>query len=184
MARILIAYATKEGHTATIAERLQATLVARGHDVQVERMSKQPFRVPPETDAVVVGGSVHTGKHLAELAAFAKQNRDRLTTLPSALVTICLTAVEDTPEAVAETEKYVQQFMTETGWRPAHTVAFAGRLAWTQYDFFTRLIMKLITRKQGMTDQDTSRDYDYTDYEAVQRFAEDFALEVEQQQVA
>ena len=184
MARILIAYATKEGHTAIIAERLRATLVARGHDVRLERVGKQPITVSSETDAVIVGGSIHVGKHLPELAAFAKQNRDRLAALPSALVTVCLAAVDDTPEAVAETDKYVQQFMAETGWQPAHTIAFAGRLAWTQYDFFTRLIMKLITRQHGLTDQDTSRDYDYTDYEAVRRFAEAFAATVEQHRAA
>lgn len=74
----------------------------------------------------------------------------------------------------------MQQFVAATGWRPAEPVAFAGRLAWTQYDFFTRLIMKLITRQHRLTDQDTSRDDDYTDYEAVRRFGEAFAATVEQ----
>ena len=184
MTHILIAYATMEGHTAVIAERLGATLAERGHDVRLEHVGKQPVVIPTDTDAVIVAGSIHAGKHLPELSAFVRQNRDRLTDLPSALVTVCLSAVEDTPEATAETNSYVQQFISGTGWQPVQTIAFAGCLAWTQYDFFTRLIMKLITRQHGVSDQDTSRDYDYTDYDAVRQFAETFAQSVEQDPAA
>ena len=184
MARLLIAYATKEGHTGHIAERMRETLAARGHDVRLARVGKAPTEVPADTDAVIVGGSIHAGKHQPELVAFAREHRDRLARLPSAFFTVCLTAVDDTPEAAAETAKYVQQFIAESGWRPARTAAFAGRLAWTQYDFFTRLVMKLVTRQHGLTDQDTSRDYDYTDYEAVRRFAEDVAATVEPRRAA
>jgi len=180
MVRMLIAYATKEGHTGHIAERMREALAAQGHDVQVQRVGKPPTDVPADIDAAIVGGSILAGKHLPELVAFAKQNRDRLAGLPSAFFTVCLSAVDDTPEAAAETDKYVQQFIAESGWHPGRAVAFAGRLAWTHYDFFTRLIMKLITRQHGLKDQDTSRDYDYTDYDAVRRFAEDFAATVEQ----
>jgi menaquinone-dependent protoporphyrinogen oxidase len=50
-------------------------------------------------------------------------------------------------------------------------------LAWTQYDFHTRLLMKLVLRKRPLSagELDTSHDVDYTDYEAVRRFAEEFA---------
>ena len=65
----------------------------------------------------------------------------------------------------------MQAFCDETGWTPRHTAVFTGRLAWTQYDFFTRLVMKLITKHQGIEDQDVKRDYDYTDYDAVRGFA-------------
>ena len=184
MAHILIAYATKEGHTGHIAELMRETLAARGHDVRLQRVGKAPTDVPGDRDAVLVGGSILAGKHLPELVAFAARNRDRLAALPSAFFTVCLSAVDDTPEAAAETDKYMQQFIAQSGWHPDRTVAFAGRLAWTQYDFFTRLIMKLITRQHGLKDQDTSRDYDYTDYDAVRRFAEDFAATAEQQRAA
>ncbi len=184
MARMLIAYATKEGHTAQIAERMRESLAARGHDVQPMRVGKEPTEVPAGIDAVLVGGPIHAGKHLPDLVAFAARNRDRLAGLPTAFFIVCLTAVDDTPEAAAETEKYAQEFIAQSGWHPGRTVAFAGRLAWTHYDFFTRLIMKLITRKQLPSDQDTSHDYDYTDYDAVRRFAEDFAGMVEQRRAA
>jgi menaquinone-dependent protoporphyrinogen oxidase len=159
---------------------MRAALVAHGVHVQLERLGKARVHVPFDTDGVILGGSIHAGKHLPELVAFATQNRERLAKVPTAFFTVCLTAVDDTPESAAETEKYLQEFTDEAEWRPDRTAAFAGMLAWTQYDFFTRLIMKLITRQHGLKDQDTSRDYDYTDYDAVQRFATDFSTSVDE----
>ena len=54
---------------------------------------------------------------------------------------------------------------------------FAGKLAWSQYDFFTRLLLKLVLRAlhRPAEERDTSHDHDYTDYDAVRRFAEAFA---------
>ena len=73
----------------------------------------------------------------------------------------------------------MQAFRDETGWTPRRTAVFAGRLAWTQYDFFTRLMMRLITRRHGSKDRDVKQDYDYTDYDAVRRFAAEVARSLE-----
>jgi menaquinone-dependent protoporphyrinogen oxidase len=175
MARILIAYATKEGHTAKIAEHMREALAAGGHDVLVERVEKRPSELPPGLDGVIVGGSIHAAKHLPELVGWVRANRDRLEALPSAFFTVCLTAADDSPESQAETQVVVDRFLEDTGWQAPRTAVFAGRLAWTQYDFFTRQLMKLIVRQHGSKDLDTSRDYDYTDYDTVARFAEELA---------
>jgi menaquinone-dependent protoporphyrinogen oxidase len=47
-------------------------------------------------------------------------------------------------------------------------------LLYTQYGFFKRWIMKKIARDKGSPDTDTSRDYVYTDWDSVRRFAEEF----------
>jgi menaquinone-dependent protoporphyrinogen oxidase len=51
---------------------------------------------------------------------------------------------------------------------------FAGALLYTRYGFFKRWIMKKIVRDKGSPDLDTSRDYVYTDWDGVKRFAEEF----------
>jgi len=53
----------------------------------------------------------------------------------------------------------------------------AGALKYTQYDFFTRLLMKRIAKKEGRT-TDTSRDYEYTDWNAVRQFVKEFVVRV------
>jgi menaquinone-dependent protoporphyrinogen oxidase len=171
MATVLIAYATVEGHTAHIADEMRATLAGAGHDVSLLHVRDAGDELPPDVDAVIVGGPIHVGKHKRELVGWAARHRLRLSALSSGFFTVCLTAADDTEEARATTAEYVQAFSEETGWAPRHTAVFAGRLAWTQYGVFTRVLMKLITRHQGVTDQDVHRDYDYTDYEAVRAFA-------------
>jgi menaquinone-dependent protoporphyrinogen oxidase len=174
MSRILIVYGTKEGHTATIVERMREALEAQGDAVSTERAGRQLPSIPDDIDGVIVGASVHAGKHQAEIHEFVKKNRTRLETVPSAFFQVCLTAADPSPEAQAATQGLLQEFRTATGWQPETTETFAGMLAWTQYDFFTRSLMRLITRKQE-PHPDLHRDYDYTDYDAVRRFAEGFA---------
>ena len=171
MAHIVIAYATVEGHTAHIAEEMRDSLGAAGHTVEVLHVHDRDTELPGDADAVIVGGPIHAGRHKRELVAWAREHRDRLSGMPNGFFTVCLTAAEDTAEARETSAGYVQEFREQSGWDPARTAVFAGRLAWTQYDFFTRTLMKLITKHQGVKDQDVKRDYDYTDYEAVRAFA-------------
>ena len=73
--------------------------------------------------------------------------------------------------AVGET---FARFMRDTGWSPNVTHHVAGALLYTQYNFLVRIVMKAIARRAGRT-TDTSRDHDFTDWGAVERFAEGFA---------
>jgi menaquinone-dependent protoporphyrinogen oxidase len=59
------------------------------------------------------------------------------------------------------------------------TTQIAGALKYTQYDFFKRLIMKMIAKREGQT-TDTSKDYEYTDWNAVKKFTLEFALKASQ----
>ena len=180
MARILIVFATKEGHTATLAERMRETLVARGHDARLERANGK-VSPPDDVDGVLVGASIHAGKHLAGAREYVEHNREGLDARPTGFFQVCLTAADPSPEATEQTSACLDEFVRSTGWTPGRTATFAGKLAWTQYDFFTRLLMKLILRKQHLSPEelDTSHDTDYTDYDAVERFAVEFADEVE-----
>jgi menaquinone-dependent protoporphyrinogen oxidase len=184
MARVVIAYGTVEGHTARVADVMRLALVEAGHEVRLLHVRKHGEQQLPVADAVIVGAPIHGGHHPKELVAFARANRLQLGSLPNGFFTVCLTAADDSPEAQATTAEYVQSFSDASGWTPRHTAVFAGRLAWTQYDLFTRVIMKLITHHQGVPDQDTHRDYDYTDYDAVRRFALDVAAAAEREPVA
>ncbi|WP_347897828.1 flavodoxin domain-containing protein [Arthrobacter sp. CC3] len=83
---------------------------------------------------------------------------------------VSLAAHGDTENA----ESYVENFEAETGWRPAQVGLFGGALLYTQYGFIKRHVMKKIASDKGTLDTDTSRDYVYTEWDGVKRFAEDF----------
>jgi menaquinone-dependent protoporphyrinogen oxidase len=60
---------------------------------------------------------------------------------------------------------------------PARIVSVAGRLAYREYGFFIRWVMKRIAKKEGAP-TDTSRDYELTNWEEVDALARDIARRI------
>jgi menaquinone-dependent protoporphyrinogen oxidase len=169
--KILIAYGTTEGQTARIADQLAD--VMRSHGLEAEAVDlKQSTDVQLDGyDAVIVGGSVHMGKHQKEVADFVRKNRRALERLPAAFFSVSLAAHGD----MANAEAYVTNFEQQTGWHPTKVGLFSGALLYRQYGFLKRYMMKRIVRdKPGILSGDTSRDHVYTGRDQVKRFAEDF----------
>lgn len=179
MATILIAFSTREGHTAVIADHMRGTLEARGHAVRLQRLDEDPAAIAGDVDGVLVGGPLHAHSYAHELRDWICANRLRLDRLPSALFTVCLAAADDTDESRAAIREIEDRFAEDTGWFPAQHTVIAGCLAWSHYDVFTRTLMRLMLRDQPTADLDRSHDHDYTDYDAVSRFAEELAAAVE-----
>ena len=179
MASIVVIYGTSEGQTAKIAERIAGTLTERGHDV----VARDVTHLPPSfslagDDAVLLGGSIHAGKQAPAVVQFAGDHRDALAASPSGFFQVCLAAAESDEESQAEAAGYVDDFRAATGWEPDRVAVFAGALRYSEYGFLKRLLMKAIAgRTTG--DTDTSRDYEYTDWGAVEAFAAEFAADVE-----
>jgi menaquinone-dependent protoporphyrinogen oxidase len=175
VARILIPFATSEGQTARIAEVIAAVVRERGHDADVVDVKKLKT-VPSRYDAVIVGASIHMGKHDKHVIEFVRKNRETLVNLPSAFFSVSLAAHGDTREAAG----YVDRFEVESGWRPDTVAIFGGALLYTEYGFVKRHLMKRIAQdKPGQLGLDTSRDYVYTEWDAVRRFAEHVAETLE-----
>ncbi len=174
MTRILIAYGTSEGQTARIAEYLAGVIRDQGHEAVPVDIRRAGAPAPDGYDAVIVGASVHMGKHQSCVRDFARKNRAVLEHLPSAFFSVSLAAQDTTEAARREVEGCVEKFVQQTGWRPRKVGLFAGALLYTRYGFFTRWIMRKIARSKGSSDTDTSRDYFYTDWADVRRFAEEF----------
>jgi menaquinone-dependent protoporphyrinogen oxidase len=118
------------------------------------------------------------GKHPKRVHEFVRAERNALRTRPSAFFQVCLSAAAATRDRRTEGDRYVEEFVAATGWRPDRTAVFAGALRYSQYGFLERAMMKRIAAEMG-GDTDTSRDYEYTDWDAVERFAAEFADLVE-----
>jgi len=174
MSCILILYATTEGHTARIAERIAQRLKGMGHGVELHRADSVPSGFNPTAyDGVIVGASIHYGHHPGYLHALVRRHRAALASRPGAFFSVSLSAGGPgaKPEAA---QRYVETFLCKTNWRPRQTVTFAGALQYSRYGFFKKLTMRLIVGMAG-GDTNPARDYEYTDWGAVERFAEDFA---------
>jgi menaquinone-dependent protoporphyrinogen oxidase len=174
MTRVLIPYGTSEGQTARIAEYLAGVLRDRGQEACPVDIKRSGTLELDAYDAVIVGASVHMGKHEEYIRDFVRKNRAALERLPSAFFSVSLAAHDGTDEARKEVAGYTEEFVRQTGWRPNKVGSFAGALLYTRYGLIKRWIMRKIARDKGSPDTDTSRDYVYTDWDSVKRFAEEF----------
>jgi menaquinone-dependent protoporphyrinogen oxidase len=162
MTKILISYGTTEGHTARIAEYLADDIRGRGHVADAVNLRRAQDGLLDGYDAVILGGSIHMGKHGDSVRDFVLKNRVALERLPSAFFSVSLAAHGD----MANAQAYVENFEQETGWRPAQVGLFSGALLYRQYGFFKRLMMKkIVSSKPGGLS---------TDRDQVKRFADDF----------
>lgn len=173
MLRILVVFATTDGHTATIARRIAETIQARGADTDVVNLAHASPR-PQGYDGVIVAASVHAGTYQPELRHWVRTHAARLADLPGAFVSVCLGILQPELEVQREVAATIRRFLTSVGWEPTLTKAVAGAVLYTRYGWLKRLVMRRIAAKAG-GGTDTSRDYEYTDWADLEQFAEGFA---------
>jgi menaquinone-dependent protoporphyrinogen oxidase len=186
--RAVVLYATREGHTRRIAEHIAAALRSHGveidlHDVRAPRLSIDWLRY----DWACIAASVHAGHHEPEMIAFVNRHQQALERLHAAFLSVTLSEAgaedvraptESRERAAADAQRMIDVFVRETGWRPARVLPVAGALAYSQYNFIIRFVMKRIARKAGAP-TDTSRDYEFTDWSTLDAFINEVALAVD-----
>lgn len=168
--RILIVYHSEEGQTAKIAERIATTLTEAGAEVQ--RVVAHDDPSPDGFDGVIVGDSIHLGRHSRSLRRWLTHHADTLDSLPTALFQVSLTSAHDDPEHTHEAHQLLQRLLDGTGLDPDIVGLFAGALAYTRYGWLKRRMMTRIAAGQG-DPTDTTSDHEFTDWKAVEDFAND-----------
>jgi menaquinone-dependent protoporphyrinogen oxidase len=183
--RIAIFYATREGHTLRIAGHIAADLLRRGFDVDVNCVREPiPFSLL-KYSAAILAASVHGGRHEREMVQFVRDHRAELDRMTTAFLSVTLSeagvekrdaSAEQRAKFEEDVEKMLGTFFSDTNWLPTFTRPVAGALLYSRYNFLVRLVMKAIARRAG-ADTDTSHDYDYTNWEDLDRFVGEFAGE-------
>ncbi|MFC7139941.1 flavodoxin domain-containing protein [Halosimplex aquaticum] len=177
MASFLVYYGTGEGQTAKIADRIVVTLRARGHDATGVDTTETPANLTlDEYDAVLVGASIHGGKHQQAVIDFVDANRDELSAKPTAFFQVSMSSA--TEEGQEQAAGYVEAFLEETDWHPDRIAQFGGALRFSEFGFLKRFMVKQVVKRE-MPDLDTSQDAKFTDWQAVEDFANDVAAFVE-----
>ncbi|AWB26915.1 flavodoxin domain-containing protein [Halococcoides cellulosivorans] len=175
MAEIAICYATVEGQTERIACRMAGQFEARGHEPTVVNVDRLPEGFDPATfDDVIVAASVHFGDHAAVARSFVAEHLDALDAVPSVFVSVSLAAAESDAEGQATAEEYRETFLAETGWSPEYATSIAGSLRYPEYGLLKRLLMRFKLGREGKP-TDTSREYEATDWTALNQFTESIA---------
>ena len=178
----LVLYATREGHTAKIAQHLLEAMWKRGLPANLENAEQLPAKFSlGDYQGAILAASVHAHHHEGEMTRFVKKYREDLEKMPTVFLSVSLSEAgaedeEATPEkralAAADAQRMIDAFLAETKWHPSRIKAVAGALLYTKYNFLLRLVMKRIAKQAG-GDTDTSRDYDYTDYAALDHLVDE-----------
>ena len=184
MCDVPVFYATTEGQTRRIAERMAEQMCKHGLDSRaVAIISEEASHIDwRRVRGAAVGASLHAGRHQAEAVAFARVHHEKLSAIPSVFFSVSLSAASKNISEVNTARTIAQQFVADTGWQRSSVATVAGRLAYTQYSWFVRMFMRRIARKEGGS-TDTSRDHEYTNWEQVERIADELAYEIRRREI-
>ena len=174
---IAIVYATWHGQAEKVARRIAdvfSTYAVQTTMLEVRRSSGDGIALE-RYDAVIVVGSIHFGRQARRLVDFVRRNLAVLSTISTAFLSV--SGAAGSLEGDAEAQRYIHEFGMRTGWQPDVTLSVAGAIPYSRYGFFTRLVMTFASRIAGR-DSDSTRDFEYTNWIAVEDFARNFLGEL------
>ncbi|MDD2720166.1 MAG: menaquinone-dependent protoporphyrinogen IX dehydrogenase [Gallionella sp.] len=175
MPHILLAYSTTDGHTRKICQRLQQLIEGRDQRVTLFAINDATAGElsaldPGQFDKIVIGASIHYGKHHKKVNEFISLHQPVLERKANAFFTVNVVArkpEKNTPDS----NPYLKKFLRKITWKPAHLAVFAGRIEYRRYGPLDRFMIRLIMRLTGgPTAPDT--DVEYTDWARVDDFAQ------------
>jgi menaquinone-dependent protoporphyrinogen oxidase len=170
LAEILIVYATLQGHTLRVAERVAEHVAAAGHRPALTRVDAAP--APTGFDAAIVGAPVQAGHFAAAVVEYATAHATELARRPSGLFFVCLTAAQNDDASRATVDGYLRTFQRQTGWTPDVVASFAGALPTEPTTLLHRALMRDVVARSGRAG------HVFTDWDAVGGFVEAFVHHV------
>ena len=127
-----------------------------------------------EFNEVIIGASIRYGKHSKELYKFIKLNKNILDQKETVFFSVNVVA-RKLEKNSPETNPYIKKFLKISGWKPKKIGVFAGKVDYPNYGLIDKYAIKLIMfLTKGPTD--TSRSFEFTDWEKVDNFAKQLKL--------
>ncbi len=165
---LLITYATTDGHTTEICERLREIAEGNGLTVTLAELPGDGSLDIAGYGRVVIGASIRYGKHKPQVKRFIDDNQAALEGKKSAFFSV--NAVARKPEKqTAETNPYVRKFLANIEWQPPLVGIFAGKIDYPQYTMFDRTMIRFIMwMTKGPTDPTGT--FEFTNWEDVDAF--------------
>jgi menaquinone-dependent protoporphyrinogen oxidase len=161
--KILIAYASRTGITAGVADRIGKTLIDLGVNVDIRKM--QDINDISSYRAVIAGSAIQAGKWLPEAMEFIEKNQQSLAQKPFAAFLVCMTL------AMPKAAEY--QLTVATWFSPVRSLVkpvseglFAGALNVNQISSFSERLKFRLSVLFGVW-----KEGDHRDWEAISNWA-------------
>ena len=170
MKKILLTYSTVDGHTKTICKKI----LSYSKTSQVDILPIDTSINIKDYDTVVIGASIRYGKYREEIFDFIKENEELLNSKDNAFFSVNVVARKENKNK-PETNPYLIKFLNKISWQPKILDVFAGKIDYPKYKFLDKYSIKFIMWiTKGPTD--TSKVYEFTDWNRVKSFAEKLEL--------
>lgn len=174
----LLVYATREGQTRKVALRIAQVMSDSGRAVTtVDAASRSELaKVDLSSfELLIFGASMHAGGLEREFVQFVRKHRESIELHPRSLFVVLLSAATRDPalreSALADARGKITE---QLGYTFTDLEFIAGALTYSRYPAPLKWLMRRIARSAG-GDTDTSKDYEYTDWQQVERYAERLA---------
>jgi menaquinone-dependent protoporphyrinogen oxidase len=155
--RILVAYASRKGSTAEIAQAVGKELQSAGYSVDVVEMNT--ISSLAGYNAVVIGGPLYMGKVVGDVGKFVGKHREALVKLPVAAFTVGVAPVSKDPVQIDNAMKILHTSIAPL--QPIAETVFAGRVDPTKLSFIQRWMIGKVKSPVG----------DFRDWDAIARWA-------------
>jgi menaquinone-dependent protoporphyrinogen oxidase len=141
--KILVAYATRCGSTAEIAEALGRDLQSRGYRPEVAPVAR--ISEVSAYQAVLLGSAVREGDWLPEAKEFVRHHQREIQNLPSAFFTVHMRFLGDDEKSRKGRLAYLEPIRKLA--QPDIEAFFAGRMDYSRLSFGERLLCKAMGSK-------------------------------------
>jgi menaquinone-dependent protoporphyrinogen oxidase len=150
--KVLVAYASKYGSTAEVAEKIGEVMRAKGAEVEVADIRDKPD--PKGYDAAVVGGAVYIMMLNGKTKGFVARHRKILRDIPVAYFVVSGTMKDDTPENREKIDSKLNPMRKKVA--PVDVALFGGAF----------------DPAKGPRMMAEEKPYDYRDWDAIAAWAE------------
>ena len=107
--KILIAYGSKAGSTAEVAQAIGEEMQTAGAEVSVQSVEK--IKDITGYDAVVLGSAVRAFRLIGPTRRFLRRQKKALKQIPVAYFLVCLVMSEDTPESIQRAKGFARPML-------------------------------------------------------------------------
>jgi menaquinone-dependent protoporphyrinogen oxidase len=176
--RVLILYGTKHGQTEKVCRRVAASIERSGGSVELRNARRFGALDLRAYDTVILASGVWYGKLARSIERFATKHAALLAAKDGSLIAVsgAASTAAGMPTAIADADAFCKR----TGLRPVHQLLVGGGEPYSKYSWWTRMIMMKIARDRGQK-RDPSIDYEFTNWESVDRFADEVMHDLVQQ---
>lgn len=143
--KVLVAYATRAGSTAGVAERVAEILNRNGLAAQAIEVKKVGDTAPH--DAVVLGSAIRAGKLMPEVLKFLDRNKADLSAKPFAAFVVCLAMTANDEKGRTTAAGYLNPVRERV--KPLSEGLFAGAMNLDKLGLVERTIMKAMKSPPG-----------------------------------